>query len=45
MAVPEIIPIVYEPDYHTGTIGHWEGGQFFGSVIAAFREGYTRTDD
>src|SRR5690606_25313454 len=35
MAVPEIIPIVYEPDYHTGRIGHWEGGQFFGSAITA----------
>lgn len=45
MAVPEIIPISYEPDYHTDTIGHWEGGQFLGSVVAAFPEGYTHTDD
>ncbi|MEU5859965.1 hypothetical protein ABZ815_02240 [Nonomuraea sp. NPDC047529] len=45
MAVPDIIPIVHEPDHHTGTIGHWKGGQFFGSVVAAFREGYTHTDD
>ncbi|AQZ66198.1 unnamed protein product [[Actinomadura] parvosata subsp. kistnae] len=45
MAVPEVIPMSYEPDYHTGTIGHWAGGQFLGSVVAAFRQGYTRTDD
>ncbi|MDA0638217.1 hypothetical protein OUY22_32830 [Nonomuraea sp. MCN248] len=45
MAVPEIIPIGYEPEYHTGDIGHWEGGQFLGSVVAAFPEGYTHTDD
>jgi hypothetical protein len=45
MTAPEIIPIMHEPDYHTDTIGHWEGGQFFGSVVAAFREGYAHTDD
>ncbi|GAA3526571.1 hypothetical protein GCM10022419_001590 [Nonomuraea rosea] len=45
MTVPGIIPIMYEPGYHTDTIGHWAGGQFFGSVISAFREGYTATDD
>ncbi|MFI7463157.1 hypothetical protein [Nonomuraea sp. NPDC049646] len=45
MAVPEIIPIVHEPGYHTDTIGHWEGGQFFGSVTAAFQGDYTHTDD
>ncbi|MGI5162509.1 hypothetical protein [Microbispora sp. CA-102843] len=45
MAVPEIIPIGYEPDYHTDTIGHWDGGQFLGSVVAAFPKGYTHTDD
>ncbi|MEV7012239.1 hypothetical protein [Streptosporangium sp. NPDC051022] len=45
MAVPEIIPISYEPDYRTDTIGHWEGGQFLGSVVAAFPKGYTHTDD
>ncbi|MEV4370632.1 hypothetical protein AB0J71_26425 [Nonomuraea sp. NPDC049637] len=45
MAVPEIIPIVHEPNYHTDTIGHWDGGQFFGSVIAAFPEDYIHSDD
>lgn len=25
MAYPEVIPISYEPDYHTDTIGRWEG--------------------
>jgi hypothetical protein len=45
MAVPKVIPIGYEPDYHTGAIGHWEGGQFLGSVVAAFPESYTITDD
>ncbi|MEV4806950.1 hypothetical protein AB0K18_43735 [Nonomuraea sp. NPDC049421] len=45
MGVPEIIPIAHLSDYHTDTVGHWDGGQFFGSVVAAFRQGYTRTDD
>ena len=38
MAVPTIIPIEYVPDHHTDAIGHWEGGQFLGSVVAAFPE-------
>ncbi|WP_214318522.1 hypothetical protein [Nonomuraea sediminis] len=45
MPVPEIIPIGYEPDYHTDTIGRWDGGQFLGSVVPAFPEGYTHTSD
>lgn len=39
MTVPEIIPIRHEPDYRTATIGHWDGGQFLGSVVAAFPAG------
>ncbi|MER7209980.1 hypothetical protein [Streptosporangium sp. NPDC000239] len=45
MTVPEVIPIAHEPGYHTDTIGHWDGGQFLGSVVAAFPNGYTVTDD
>lgn len=45
MPYPETIPIAYEPDYHTDTIGRWTGGQFLGGVIASFHEGYTHADD
>ncbi|MEU7001577.1 hypothetical protein [Nonomuraea sp. NPDC046570] len=45
MAVPEIIPIGYEPDHHTDTIGHWNDGQFLSFVVAAFPMDYTHTDD
>ncbi|MEU0483289.1 site-specific integrase [Streptosporangium sp. NPDC006013] len=30
MTVPEITPIGHEPEYHTGNIGHWEGGEVLG---------------
>ncbi|MEU3400521.1 hypothetical protein [Streptomyces filamentosus] len=45
MSVPEVVPIAYEPDYRTSTIGRWDGGQFFASVTAAFPEGWTMDDD
>ncbi|MEV7009953.1 hypothetical protein [Streptosporangium sp. NPDC051022] len=32
MPVPELIPISYEPDYHTGTVGTHAEGLFFGGV-------------
>ncbi|MEV7360097.1 hypothetical protein [Kitasatospora sp. NPDC091276] len=38
MSVPDLIPIRYEPDYRTRTIGRCEGGQFLASVTAAFPE-------
>ncbi|MET8981100.1 hypothetical protein ABZX85_36450 [Streptomyces sp. NPDC004539] len=41
MNVPDVIPIKHEPDYHTSTIGRWQGGQFFASVTAAFPEGWS----
>ncbi|MGI5191096.1 hypothetical protein ACQEVI_23350 [Promicromonospora sp. CA-289599] len=44
MAVPDVIPIAYEPGYRTDTIGRYDGGQFFASVTYAFRTGYTRRD-
>ncbi|MER6100069.1 hypothetical protein ABT154_30285 [Streptomyces sp. NPDC001728] len=44
MSVPEIIPIRYEPDYRTRTIGRWRGGQFFASVTGAFSEGWIGGD-
>ncbi|MGW6690696.1 hypothetical protein [Streptomyces sp. NPDC054961] len=44
MSVPEVIPIRYEPDYRTNTIGRWQGGQFFASVTAAFPEGWSGDD-
>ncbi|MFI1379650.1 hypothetical protein [Embleya sp. NPDC020886] len=40
MAVPEIIPIAYEPDYRTDTIGRFADGQFLASITYAFPEGY-----
>jgi hypothetical protein len=39
MAVPEVIPIRYEPDYRTDTIGRYAHGQFLASITWAFREG------
>lgn len=42
MAVPEVIPIAYEPGYRTGTIGRYNGGQFFASATYAYRRSYTR---
>ncbi|MFG2820614.1 hypothetical protein ACGFX4_14450 [Kitasatospora sp. NPDC048365] len=44
MDVPEVIPIRYEPDYRTDTIGHWQGGQFLASVTAAFPEKWSGDD-
>lgn len=44
MRVPEVIPIVREPDYRTDTIGRYDGGQFFASVTYAFRDGYRHDD-
>jgi hypothetical protein len=41
MAVPQVIPIRYEPDYRTDTIGRYAHGQFLASITWAwaFREG------
>jgi len=39
MAIPERVPIAYEPGYRTGSIGTYEGGQFFGSVTATVEDG------
>ncbi|WP_405870945.1 MULTISPECIES: hypothetical protein [unclassified Streptomyces] len=44
MAVPEVIPIVYEPHGRTQAIGRYADGQFLGSVTYAFPEGF-RPDD
>ncbi|MGW2544463.1 hypothetical protein ACWC5I_27200 [Kitasatospora sp. NPDC001574] len=44
MAVPEIIPIAYEPDYRTNTIGRFSTGQFLASITYAFPEGFVRGD-
>ncbi|MFE9103737.1 hypothetical protein [Actinomadura geliboluensis] len=40
MPVPEVIPIAYEPDYRTGTIGRYADGQFLASITYAFPDGY-----
>ncbi|BEL04846.1 hypothetical protein Q0Z83_030370 [Actinoplanes sichuanensis] len=45
MAIPELIPIAYEPGYRTDAIGTYEGGQFFGSVTATLADGAGATDD
>ncbi|MEU8803868.1 hypothetical protein [Spirillospora sp. NPDC048819] len=42
MAVPEIIPIAYEPDYRTDMIGRYEDGQFLASITYASPEGLRR---
>ena len=39
MAIPELIPIVHEPDYRTSTIGRYDGGQFFAWITGAFPPG------
>ncbi|WP_181807317.1 hypothetical protein [Streptomyces shenzhenensis] len=40
MAIPELIPIAYEPHGRTEAIGHYTGGQFLASVTYAFPEGF-----
>lgn len=40
MAVPEVIPIAYEPHGRTEAIGFYEDGQFMGSVTYAFPKGF-----
>ncbi|WP_445270320.1 hypothetical protein [Streptomyces sp. DSM 41634] len=44
MAVPEIIPIAYEPDYRTSTIGRFSGGQFLASITYASSDGFAMGD-
>ncbi|GAA4237791.1 hypothetical protein GCM10022254_51070 [Actinomadura meridiana] len=44
MAVPEIIPIAYEPDYRTDRIGRCTDGQFLASITYAFPEGHRHGD-
>jgi hypothetical protein len=34
MTIPDRVPISYEPGHRTGSIGTFDGGQFFGSVTA-----------
>lgn len=45
MAVPEIIPIAYEPEYRTDEIGRYTDGQFFASITYARPDGYTHGED
>jgi hypothetical protein len=45
VAIPDVVPIVHEPDYRTGTIGHYDKGQFFGSVTATLEDGAGAEDD
>jgi formate hydrogenlyase regulatory protein HycA len=45
MAIPSVIPISYEPDYHTSSIGRYDDGQFFGSVTATLQAGTGGADD
>jgi hypothetical protein len=39
MALPEVIPIAYKPEYRTSMIGQYAHGQFLASITWAFREG------
>ncbi|MEV0732962.1 hypothetical protein [Polymorphospora sp. NPDC050346] len=45
MAIPDRVPIAYEPDYRTDTIGRYDGGLFFGSVTATLEDGAARNPD
>jgi formate hydrogenlyase regulatory protein HycA len=45
MAVPDVIPILHEPDYRTDRIGRYDGGQFVACVTGATREGDDRDAD
>ncbi len=45
VAVPEIIPIAYEPNYRTDMIGRYAGGQFFTSITYAFPGGFRNGED
>ncbi|WP_404870284.1 hypothetical protein ACI1MP_33200 [Kitasatospora griseola] len=40
MAVPEIIPVAYEPDCRTSTIGRFRDGQFLASITYALPDGF-----
>jgi formate hydrogenlyase regulatory protein HycA len=40
MAVPEVIPIAYEPRGRTEAIGLYADGQFMGSVTYGFPQGF-----
>lgn len=44
MAVPQVIPIAYEPRHRTESIGRYADGQFLASITYAFPEGF-RPDD
>jgi len=44
MALPDTIPIAYEPDYRTDTIGRYVGGQFFASIHGAHPPGANPLD-
>jgi hypothetical protein len=44
MNLPEVIPIRHGPDYHTSTIGRWQGGEFYASVTAAVPEDWNLND-
>jgi hypothetical protein len=40
MTIPDIIPIAYEPWARTAKIGHYEHGQFLGSLSGAYPRSY-----
>jgi len=40
MAVPDRIPIAYEPEYRSWCIGRYDDGQFLGFVIAGLPKDY-----
>jgi hypothetical protein len=39
VAIPDRVPITYEPDFHTRTIGRYDEGQFFAWVTATLGDG------
>jgi formate hydrogenlyase regulatory protein HycA len=42
VAIPEVIPIAYEPWARTAKIGRYERGLFYGSLTGAYPRSYSR---
>ncbi|MGF1425672.1 hypothetical protein [Kitasatospora sp. LaBMicrA B282] len=40
MAIPELIPIAYLPEYRTAMIGHYDHGQFWASLTGAYPQSF-----
>jgi formate hydrogenlyase regulatory protein HycA len=45
VALPERVPIAYEPGFRTDTIGRYAGGQFYAAIHGAHRAGEDSRDE